>query len=106
MSERHLRFFSRLLRLYPRTFRDRYGARMLEAFAADLSAARQRRFGVARLWIKTCSDASASAVAVRWDEGPVLLDGLALLVQAAQPIRPRTSQGRADRTVQSGRDAF
>jgi len=55
---RAARVYGRLLRAYPRAFRDRFGDAMRESFLADYAAIRQRsRFARATFWCRTATDA-------------------------------------------------
>ncbi|MEZ5319034.1 MAG: ABC transporter permease [Vicinamibacterales bacterium] len=61
------RLYARLLRLYPRAFRDRFGDGMAYAFAHDLRAARRAgRRAMARLWLQTFWHTGLGAVVARW----------------------------------------
>jgi len=68
-GRRTVRWFDRLLMLYPRPFRAAYGERMRAAFIAELGAARGRRFGMLRLWSKVALDTLVSVPLVRFEGG-------------------------------------
>ena len=84
MSAQHDTWFGRLLHLYPRSFREAYGARMKSAFAADMHRERQRRrpFGLWRLWLRVLADTLVGALMARRE------------IRAGRPVlsRPDASQ--------------
>lgn len=56
------RLYAALLRIYPRWFRDRYGAELIAAFEADRANDRHRgRLGACRFWIWILRDLAVSA---------------------------------------------
>lgn len=68
MSSPSLRWFRRLLRLYPPGFRRRFGDEMQQVFAERLREVRRRAGarGVARLWARTLPGLVGGALQRRW----------------------------------------
>jgi hypothetical protein len=67
---RHLWAYREMLRIYPRSFRERFGDEMLILFADLLKDAGRpgERFGVARLWAHAIGDLITSATSEQWEE--------------------------------------
>jgi len=76
-----------LLRLYPRRFRDRYGADMTASLAARLDEARRAGpAAVGGFWARTIADLARTAVAERWRPS---LDADARVARHVVAVRPR-----------------
>jgi hypothetical protein len=67
---RHVWAYREMLRIYPRSFRERFGDEMLTLFADLLKDAGRpgERFGVARLWAHAIADLITSATSEQWEE--------------------------------------
>lgn len=65
ITRMHERAFRMLLRMYPRRFRELYGEEMTSFFLARLARARERddarALAIARLWMRTIADLTATA---------------------------------------------
>ncbi|NOT09787.1 MAG: ABC transporter permease [Gemmatimonadales bacterium] len=64
------RLFRRLLRLYPKTFRDRYGTGMVEFYRDRRLAVPDRPGARARLWLRLIADTLLSSVAEHLSSEP------------------------------------
>lgn len=92
-----LRFFRLLLKLYPREFRDEYGARMEDAFLAALARqiCRRGRAGVLLSWVRVSWDTLFHAADLRlepWLRGR----------RGSQPGLPRPNDGKASARLRFG----
>jgi putative ABC transport system permease protein len=62
-----MRVYHLLLRVFPASFRSRFGADVSEVFADRLAAARSRgRLAVSMLWMRTAADLARHGLAERW----------------------------------------
>jgi hypothetical protein len=67
MTDLGARCYRCLLRVFPRSFRRRHGAAMLEQFRAHRHALRGRPLAIAHLWARAVADVLRHGAAYRLD---------------------------------------
>ena len=77
------RVYRALLRLYPSTFRERYGRAMMDFHRDRVATARRAGDSMTALWIRTCADVVASAIAEHTRD---VVPGAIAREQAAQDV--------------------